>query len=174
VTSRLAFDHKIPDRLLLRDCREDLHRAGGPGGQKRNKTANSVRLTHLPTGIVAVAVESRSLRENRIHALRRLRLKLAARIREPVDLNAFEQPAWLQVYVHEGRLRISSTNPLHPAACAIALDVLSASRADPSRAAANLGVSLASLLRLLASHSTIWQAANRQREQFALRPLTKR
>src|SRR6478736_5097919 len=77
---------------LLAECREDHFRGSGPGGQKRNKTSNGVRIVHPRTGVLVTATESRSLNENRVHAIRRMRLKLAADIREPVDLANFTPP----------------------------------------------------------------------------------
>src|SRR5256885_10466931 len=86
-----TFHQHLPTRLLCDDallaqCRWDQYRGSGPGGQKRNKTSNAVRLTHEPTGVAVTATESRSLSVNKLYALRRLRLKLAADLREPVDL----------------------------------------------------------------------------------------
>jgi protein subunit release factor B len=50
----------MPDNQLLADCRWEAFRGPGPGGQKRNKTSSAVRITHLPTGLSAIATESRS------------------------------------------------------------------------------------------------------------------
>lgn len=58
------------------EVRVDTYRATGPGGQHRNKTNSAVRLTHRPTGTVVTATESRSQRENRDTAWRRLRESL--------------------------------------------------------------------------------------------------
>jgi protein subunit release factor A len=63
------------------DIRIDVFRASGPGGQHRNKTETGVRLTHLPTGIVVTATESRSRQINLRHAFARLEARLAARNR---------------------------------------------------------------------------------------------
>ena len=63
------------------DLRIDFFRASGPGGQHRNKAETGVRLTHLPTGIVVTATESRSRHLNLRHAFLRLEAKLAARNR---------------------------------------------------------------------------------------------
>ena len=68
----------IPDdaKALERDCEVSFFRASGPGGQHRNKTETAVRVTHLPTGVVAAATEERSQSRNREVALTRLRDKL--------------------------------------------------------------------------------------------------
>ena len=79
----------LTDTALLADCRWNISRGSGPGGQKRNKTSNATRLTHLPTGIAVTATEARSLLENKKRALHRLRLKLACDLREPIDLPSF-------------------------------------------------------------------------------------
>lgn len=63
------------------DLRIDFFRASGPGGQHRNKSETGVRLTHLPTGIVVTATESRSRHINLRQAFARLEAKLAARNR---------------------------------------------------------------------------------------------
>lgn len=64
-----------------KDLRIDFFRASGPGGQHRNKSETAVRLTHLPTGIVVTATESRSRHLNLRHAFARLEARLAARSR---------------------------------------------------------------------------------------------
>jgi protein subunit release factor B len=68
----------LDDEALLRDCREEFHIAGGPGGQHRNKSATAVRLTHEPTHVTVTATERRSQLQNRSAALERLRERLRA------------------------------------------------------------------------------------------------
>lgn len=67
------------DETLLAQCRIETFRAGGPGGQHQNKAESAVRLTHLPSGIVVTARESRSQHRNRKVALARLREELEER-----------------------------------------------------------------------------------------------
>jgi protein subunit release factor B len=68
---------------LARDCEITAFRSSGPGGQKKNKTESSVRVKHVPTGIVRVSTESRSQYRNRALALERVWLELQRRARKP-------------------------------------------------------------------------------------------
>ncbi|MCW3480852.1 peptide chain release factor 1 [Neisseriaceae bacterium JH1-16] len=68
------------------DLRIDTYRASGAGGQHINKTDSAVRVTHLPTGIVAECQDDRSQHKNKARAL----AVLAARIN---DIQRREQQA---------------------------------------------------------------------------------
>ena len=58
------------------DVRVDTYRAFGAGGQHVNKTDSAVRLTHIPTGIVAECQDNRSQHKNRAKALSLLKAKI--------------------------------------------------------------------------------------------------
>ena len=62
--------------LNMADVRVDYYRASGAGGQHINKTSSAVRMTHLPTGIVAQCQSQRSQHQNKDRCLQILRAKL--------------------------------------------------------------------------------------------------
>lgn len=62
--------------LNMADVRVDYYRSSGAGGQHINKTSSAVRMTHIPTGIVAACQNERSQFQNKEQCLRLLRAKL--------------------------------------------------------------------------------------------------
>ena len=164
----------LTDDALLAQCRLDTYRGSGPGGQKRNKTSNAVRLTHLPTGVTATSTEWRSLTENKLHALRNLRFKLTADLREPVNLPRFEPPEWFLSIRRQNRIEASHHHPLYAPAAGLILDLLLATGGNPAAVAINLGVSTTTVIRFLENQPLFWTAANRIRAGLGMPALSHR
>ena len=155
---------RLDDAALLRQCREERYRASGPGGQRRNKVETAIRLHHRPSSLSAQAEESRSLQENRVRALRRLRERIALELRSPLDLDAPQlAPELLAQRGPKGTLAVNPRNPAYPIVVATVLDALATADGSYARAARALGLTTSQLLRFLRSDPQVWRAAERIR-----------
>ncbi|XP_028554998.1 uncharacterized protein LOC110111878 isoform X1 [Dendrobium catenatum] len=166
---------RLSDEELMAQCEMDTFKASGPGGQHRNKRESAVRLKHLPTGIIAQAVEDRSQHKNRASALSRLRTLLALKVRNAIELDGYRPPSeLLQILPAKSTIRgsevgpqIGPNNPKFTLGMQALLDLISTVNGSVSEGAKILGLSTGALSRLILSDDSLRAAVNELRTSKA-------
>jgi len=168
----------LSDEALLADCDVHVYRASGPGGQHRNRNNTAVRLHHRPTGITATAADLRSQGGNRKIALKRLKMNLAVRLRNPVSPEDEPLPDILAECLYKPKntdtprkLSIGKKDGRFWDVAAILLDMLESEKGRLSPVAEKLRISTGNLSSVLKSERHILAAAIKIRRQNGLRPL---
>lgn len=88
------------------EIKVDVFRATGPGGQSVNTTDSAVRLTHIPTGVVATCQDQKSQHKNKAKAMQVLRARiLDAMIQEQNDKRSAERKGQVGTGDRSGRIR---------------------------------------------------------------------
>ncbi len=152
---------RLDDEALLKQCKEDRYKSGGPGGQRRNKVETAVKIHHEPSDASTHSDDSRYLQRNRLRAVRRLRERIALDIRAPFDLESPKLPdEFVSQRGPKGTFAINQKNASYPLAVATALDALAAADGSYAKAAKALGITTSQLVKFLKSDRAIQRAIN--------------
>jgi peptide chain release factor 2 len=79
IIPEIESGEKIDFEIKPEDLKIETYKSGGAGGQYVNKTESAIRITHLPTGLIAASQQERSQMQNRDVAMNMLRAKIVQR-----------------------------------------------------------------------------------------------
>ncbi|NOG55623.1 MAG: peptide chain release factor-like protein [Planctomycetes bacterium] len=163
---------------LLAECEIGRQRRSGPGGQHRNKVETAVRIRHCPTGIEAMATESRRQEVNRKKAIQRLRLLLALRHRRTaeftnLDTATYRVPEEIATRIRKGRLAVNTEHTDYPSVIAELMDLIIVwAQGNVPDVAGLIGTSASQIIKLMRGVPEGLKAINdlrRERGEHALR-----
>jgi hypothetical protein len=160
----------LDDAALAAQCSFTKGKAGGPGGQHRNKVETRVTVVYTPTGIEGMAGERRSAVDNRRVAMFRLRLALAVGVRTPVPAGDVRSPLW-RSRCTRGKIACNPAHEDFPALLAEALDTVWASDLDLPTAALRLTCSASQVLKLVKDHPPAFVLLNQARTSRSMHKL---
>ena len=100
---------EVDVQLDPKDLRIETYRASGHGGQYVNRTDSAIRITHMPTGIVATCQDQKSQLKNKEQALRVLRSRILEKARSEADAE-YAQSRRIQVGTGDRSERIRTYN----------------------------------------------------------------
>ena len=154
---------------LLQQCQIRRQRRSGPGGQHRNKVETAIVLRHNASGLEAAATERRSQSENRRVALRRLRLRLALRLRTQIGPAEFS--ARWQDRIVGNRIQVGPRHEDFPAILADVLDLVCVQGADIRSVARDLPTTSSQIVRFLKLEPKAFELVNAWRSENGLKRL---
>ena len=172
----------LDDDELWKQCELSTYRSSGPGGQHRNKVETAVRITHRPTSVVANATEQRSQLENRRNAMKRLRSKIALKVRRRTEFDVdgagedFEVPEELAAILPltSKKVRYGRKHREYPRGVQVLMDLLVANNLSVADTAKRLKLSTGALSKVITADNDLLSEVNGQRQTKGMRPLRKR
>ncbi|MGL4854363.1 MAG: peptide chain release factor family protein [Lentisphaeria bacterium] len=134
------------DILLDQQCLLDFYKSTGNGGQKKNKTSSAVRLIHKITKVESTSGNRRSQKENRIIALRQMKLALASKFRKPFE-----------GFPEKFNFAMNEKNPQFALLVALILDLLVQEEFHLANCAKFAKMSTGQFIKLLHKHDYLWR-----------------
>lgn len=156
---------KLSPDELLRSCTLKGFQGAGPGGQHRNKTNTGVILRLEVFNLEIKACESRSAAENKVHALHRMRLALALKVRE--------EPPKIPMKFPGSCGHVKPSNYGFAPFVAQVLDIVAANSGDTKPAASAFGLSATALTKILYQEKAVVEAVQALRVGRGKPPLKR-